>query len=185
MTKQEFLPILAYLQVGCGMKGQPTEEQVKVYFDLLHDLPAAAVGAAAKQALIDHEYPNLPPVGVIRRHAVAIQKPSKVPGPEAWRLALEAARRFDPDVDGSAQRCFAKLPAEVRRAVECFGGLGVIVNTTLCQHQFLERYESLGEHEERVAIMPPSVKAIAAQVAGAFGIDGPNGIIGDTTIAPH
>src|SRR4051794_653455 len=75
LTREEFAPIVAYLSAGTG-KEMP-RAQAEVYSDLLQDLPAASVWAAARAALAESAGPWLPSVGAMRQRAAgALHGPS-------------------------------------------------------------------------------------------------------------
>lgn len=187
MTALEFAPIMAYIATATGAP-KPTREQTEVYFDLLKDVPLNVLSAAAKQAVLDHVYPTLPPAGVIRKAANALQQPATT-GPEAWRLFVAAVRKHgsgkrrvfraghDPvDID-NRETGLASLPPQVARAAANFGW-ETLCDTSpddmgIAQTQFLKVYATMADHEQRLAIMPPSVKAVAAGIAGAFGMPEP------------
>lgn len=178
MTRVEFFPIMAYLQAGCGMKDPPSVETVNVYFDLLGDLDAAVVLAAAKQCVLNHVYPSLPPAGVIRKAAMALTSPAIAPA-EAWRLFLAAVRRhgsgrrrvmragkwqeFDAETIG-----LNSLPPAVAHAARCFGWQRLADTSPehigIAERDFIIAYTGLATNSEAKAIMPPSVRAIAESV---------------------
>lgn len=165
VTRAEFSIVLAFLAKGVGVKNTDAG-QAEVYFDLLGDLPAPAVEEAARRALLEHKYPSLPPVGLIRQHAIAVGK-ERTTGPEAWRLILAAVRRY-----GAAgeSRGLATLPADVAHGVRCFGWR-VICDATdnelgIVQTQFLKVYSTLESSYDRKALMPPMGRACAALVGG-------------------
>lgn len=185
MTRIEFAPIMAYLATACGASA-PTREQAEVYFDLLGDLPAQLVQSAAKQVAMEHNYPNLPPVGLIRKAAIALREPT-TPGPKAWEMFCKAVSRYGSgrqrlwangrfhEIDNE-QLGLASLPPDVARAARAFGW-NTLCDTTredmgIAQTQFLKVYAQLGAHEQREAIMPPDVRALANELAGGFGLNG-------------
>lgn len=162
MTQTEFGTVMAYLSAGVGKAA--TLEQTRVYFDLLGDLPLPILQEAARRALMEHKYISLPPVGVIRGHAVSISG-QRTLGPNAWELALAAVRRY-----GSLHetRGLATLPADVAEAVRAFGWR-IICDATneelgIVQTQFLKVYDTLGKRSEQTALMPPMTPACAALV---------------------
>ncbi len=160
MTRAEFARVMAYLAAGCGKPA--SLEQTQVYFDLLEDLPGPAVEEAARRSLLEHKYPTIPPVGLIRQHALAMNG-ERTTGPEAWRLVLKAVRRYGAVGES---RGLATLPADVAHGVRCFGWR-VICDATddelgIVQTQFLKMYETLSRRDDRKALMPPMSPAAAA-----------------------
>lgn len=165
MTRQEFALVMAVLAKGAGVK-QTDAGQAEVYFDLLGDLPGPAVHEAARRALLEHKYPTMPPVGLIRQHAISLMGEHTV-GPEAWRLALAAVRRYGA---ANESRGLLTLPPDVAGAVRTFGWR-IICDAThedlgIVQTQFLKVYETLSRRDERKALMPPMTPAAAALVQG-------------------
>lgn len=182
MTGDEFKPILAYAATACSAPS-PTQEQTKIYFDLLKDLRADIVQAAVKQAVIDHVYPNLPPVGVIRKAAMGLMHPT-IPAAKAWELFREAVAKHGSGrttlwANGQRipvdrmQNGLDSLPPIVARAARAFGW------QTLCdtppdkmgvaQNQFIKNYEAMTDHDQSSAIAPPEVQALIAQLAAKLG----------------
>lgn len=183
MTWQEFRPIFAYLQNGCGMREPPTKEQAAVYFDLLQDLPAAAVEAAAKTVLIDHVYPNLPPAGAIRKAAIGFGNNRTDPA-EAWSLFLMAVRKFGtgtrrvfakgmpPQVIDCEARGLESLPPDIRRAARaCWASLAETTPEYLgaVQKRFTDLLTQTANDAERQAVLPPSVRSTIAAIASGVG----------------
>lgn len=179
MTREDFAVVMGVLKAGTG--ATVTSEQAAVYFDLLHDLPLAVVQAAAKQVLLDHHYPTIPPVGAIRKAAVALQSPPAIPGPEAWRLFLAAVRKYRLEPQrrlvagqwrevGGEQQGLASLPPDVAHAARCFGWRRLCDTMAdhlgIAERDFLQVYATLGKHAERHAVLPPSVAAVAAIAGG-------------------
>lgn len=182
MTIDELGPILGYVQAACGLREKVTAEQTFVWFDLLRDLPAEVVRAAAKQVVLDHPYPNLPPVGAVRKAALELAQPT-IPAAKAWELFLAAVRKFGSGKRNlwaggqfherdNEQAGLDSLPPQVRRAAQAFGWRTLCDTPPdelgLAQEQFRKTYGSLGESEKRLAIMPPEVRAIAAKIYETF-----------------
>ena len=182
MTREDFAVVFAILKTGSGV-ASVTAEQAAVYFDLLGDLPLPVLQAAVKQVLLNHEYPTLPPVGIIRKAAIALQSPPAIPGPEAWSLFLAAVRRFGSGrrhrmVKGEMQeydageRGLRTLPEPVQHAARCFGWQRLCDTSGehmgIAERDFLQSYGTLEKRDEQQAIMPPSVKAIAEQAGNNF-----------------
>ncbi len=167
MNKTEFAEVIAYLAAGTGKPA--SIEQTRVYFDLLCDLPLPLVQEAARRSLLEHKYPTLPPVGLIRSHAVSMTR-DRTPGPEAWRLAIGAAERYG---ESNESRGMATLPADVAAAVRAFGWrvlcdarrdeLGIV------QTQFLKVYATLETRSDRQELMPPMSEKCAA-ICGTIGL---------------
>ncbi len=183
MTRDEFAPMMGFISAAVGVP--MSRETGEVYFEFLADLPTPIVRAAVRQVLMNHDYPTLPPVGSIRKAAVALQSPPAVPGPEAWKLFLAAVRRYGSsklprmvagelrDYDGETMG-LASLPPAVAHAARCFGWQRLCDTTPehigIAERDFLQAYAALGKRDEQSAIMPPSVRAVAELASGIGGM---------------
>lgn len=172
MTHTEFSAIMAYLAAGIG-KPIPQATQA-VYWDLLGDLSAEALQAAAKQALLDSAYPTLPQVSVLRQLALAVQQPTadSLSPIEAWELVRKAMIRwgyFRP------KQGLESLPPLVRRAVEAFGWqeLCDAENADVIRAQFCRAYEAMRDRQQREALMPPSLRGLIDKLANRFTLPPP------------
>lgn len=183
MTREDFAKIMGYLQAGCGMREPPTRAQAEVYFDLLGDLPAESVMAAARMVLIDHVYPNLPPAGAIRKAAVGIGNNRTDPA-EAWSLFLVAVRKFGtgtrrvfakgmpPQVIDCEARGLESLPPDIRRAARaCWAALADAQpkHVGAVQQRFTELLTQTATDAERQRVLPPSVRQTIAAIATGVG----------------
>lgn len=88
MTRDELLAGMAILEAATDKAF--TDAQVTVWFDLLGDLNGQHFLAAVKRALLESEFPGLPPIGRIRRYATeaAVGVPES---PEAMFERVRAA----------------------------------------------------------------------------------------------
>ncbi len=169
MTSDEFTEIMAYLSRGVG-KTFPAD-QAEVYYDLLHDLPADALRLAARRALLESQYPTIPPVGTLRKLATeALTASEGWPSPmEAWELVRHAISRYGYMREAQG---LASLPRLVRRATEALGwqdicnreGPGVI------RAQFRGAYEIILAREQRTALLPEEVKETLAELSAVFAL---------------
>lgn len=184
MTRAEFAPIMAYLATAVNCPA-PTREQVQVYFDYLKDRDAAVVFWACRAVVIDHKWPNLPPIGAILRLIVAKLQPPIPPG-DAWAMTLAAVRRYGAGTrnvwhDGKAhpqnftEIGLASLPPLVARAARAYGW-DLLANTRdedlgKAQHAWLRIYEATRDDADAVAMLPESLRhPIAAELGQAFAI---------------
>jgi hypothetical protein len=166
MTFEEWGPIMAYLGASCG-KPMP-DPQGEVYFDLLADLPAEAVRAAAKAAVAGSTYPVIPPVGVIRSHAVAAIHGEADDWGEAWRQVLDAVRYHGLD---RREKGLASLPGPAARAADQIGwrSLCDAVELDTIRAQFRDVYQQVRGRVEREKGLPPGVKAALAGLTEGMG----------------
>lgn len=98
MTREEFGPIVLYL--SSAVNREIPREQAEVYYDLLGDLPAAAVRAAVRRAFLESAYPTVPPVGTLRRLAILAMHPRETATQNVARIArerLESRGHADPE----------------------------------------------------------------------------------------
>lgn len=162
MSNIEFAEIIAYITAACG-KSLPTASQV-VYFDLLGDLPADAFRAAAKRVVLEHPWNTFPSVAELRQ-ATAEQLRGDVQElawPEAWEMAWRAIANMDPELEGSIERCLARLPKIVADAVNamgvnnlCYGSEPVAV----IRAQFRDTFVPIAARERRKALFTPAMIA--------------------------
>ncbi|MCC6419526.1 MAG: hypothetical protein IT429_14935 [Gemmataceae bacterium] len=162
MTRDEFAQVSAYLSAAVG-KPMP-RDQLEVYYDLLKDLPGAAVAAAARQALCESRYPTIPPVGTIRQLAVAATRGRLPTWAEAWELALRAVRRFGVDREREG---LASLPPVVAHAARCLGWRSLCDATDLetPRAQFRDAYGPIADREEHLQALPEPVRRAIEQAA--------------------
>lgn len=158
---------MAYLSSAAGSKVDPSREQAEAWYDLLGDLPADVLMAAARQAMVEHEYPTLPPVGMIRRLAVELIRPA-TSAVDAWNDVLSAVRIYGID---RRRKGLATLPPDVARVAD---SLWEIIcdcpdaSLTFVQKQFTEAYQAVSAQAERQALMPPAVRSLAEGLAAAL-----------------
>src|SRR5690348_7985347 len=70
---------MAYLGAGCGK--ELNKDGLRVYYDLLGDLPLTALQCAAKRALLENAFPVFPQVGTLRKLATEAMTAERV----LWR----------------------------------------------------------------------------------------------------
>jgi hypothetical protein len=168
MTRDEFVPVIAYLSAASN-KPMP-RAQAEVYFDLLGDLPATAVLAATKQAVLDGDG-WIPPVGKLRSAALALVRPPELTWGEAWEQACAAARRFGWDRPSEG---LDSLPPAVARAAHCVGWRQLcdarVDDMDTLRAQFRDVFKPLAERERRAELLPPSVRQAVASIGSTAGI---------------
>lgn len=170
MTDEEMAYVTNYVEAAIGSRQQFTDEQREVWFDLLGDLPKGVVLAACKAVLIDHEYPTIPPVGLVRRKALSLADPP-VDGPTAWVQSLSAVRRFGCDRERDGLK---SLPPRIAYALRAFGWRSLCDTTDdklhFAREQFLSLYATTEATAEHRAALPPSVRAVAELAAASMGM---------------
>jgi hypothetical protein len=169
-TRQEFAAVMAYLGTAVGK--EPTREQAEVYFDLLGDLPAADLERAAKRALMGHNFPTLPPAGVIRQQATEFMDPPITAG-EAWAMVMRAV------ANGHYERpepSLKRLPPRVAAAARAYGWRALCDMPLASQQttfaQFRDVYQSIDTRARTEAALPAGLRspAVAALMGGIGGM---------------
>jgi hypothetical protein len=163
VTREEFGRVIAYITAGTSKTLSP--DSLEVYFDLLGDLRFEVLLAAAKRVMLEHPWATFPSVAELREAAVGALR-GKISGlspAEAWDKAWAAAARIDPEVEGSFDRAIAKtkVPPLVVEAMRAFGIYSLCCGqdpVSVMRGQFMKIYEQLAARDERLALMPPSVK---------------------------
>lgn len=174
MTRLEFAPVLAFLVAAAGR--EMPDGQSEVYYELLSDLPAAAVLVAVKRCVAESRYPGFPPVGAIRAAASEVGSPEAIPWPAAWRLACDAARRFGaarPTRPTAEAEALASLPPCVAAAARAVGW-GVICDASegdcdTLRAQFRDSYSLVNGRGDRERRLPGPLRAGVARLADGVG----------------
>lgn len=171
MDKVEFAKIMAVLVAGTGSP-KATPEQLDVYYETLRDLPLETLRTAALRALMDHKFPSLPPIGLIRQHAATVSGDLPSPIADAWASVKRFATRWEfwiiegmPTYEKTLAeyRCdLAALPPIARQAATAYGWRAIIeTETGVAFAHFRQLYESLDRPARQEAALPPSVRVPA------------------------
>jgi hypothetical protein len=173
VDKVEFAKVMAVLVAGTGAK-EPTPEQLDVYYQLLADLPINVLQTAAARALIEHRYPSLPPVGLIRQHAVAVTTPESTSTiADGWAAVQAFAIRWqywltegvpsDPKTLANMEAWRATIPPTALRAAQSYGWQNIIeADGSVAFAHFRQLHESLDKRRQQEEALPPSVRTPAA-----------------------
>lgn len=173
MTRREFLPIVGVLESATGKAF--TDPQTDVWFDLLGDLPVSALQAAVKRALLESEYPGLPPIGRIRRLASeAINGLPETPD-AAFDRVIRAVRCLGMDQAALAQQ---QLGEKTWQAVRGIGGWSALCNSTLTERgtlvaQFRDAWNRITEREQTTLRLPERLRPALPETDGPVLIGGP------------
>jgi hypothetical protein len=172
MTKDEFIKVIAWLDVAVGVPIANEDESRKirldVYFECLGDLPVDVFKIAAKRVAVAHPWKTFPSVAELRQAAAETLQGhvASMSGGEAWQLAWSAVARIDPEVEGSTARACHGLPPLVIEAMRNFGIVALCqANPNFARTQFIEIFESLVARESKHALLPASVKKAIGQAA--------------------
>lgn len=172
MTHAQFTKLMAYLSAGSGK--EMSRVQVQVYFDLLSDLPPEALMLAVQRSLLENKFPTLPTIGALRELALEALEPNRLPGLEAWRMAVKYSGKLSCTLDYLGRepakvvqdRILAAMPEAVRRAGSAIGWktIAECEDPDITRAHFLKAYETMVGRSRREALMPPKVKELAALV---------------------
>lgn len=162
MERMEFAKVLAYLSAGTGK--EITLPQAEVYYDLLHDLPGEAVWFGAKRALIESQYPTLPPIGKLREFALAfVQGEDGLSAEAAYGLVRKAITKHGLMGAGRASK---SLPEIVWLAVDAIGW-GYMCNSEspdCLRAHFFRTFEAIAGRQKSLAKLPASMLAEIKQI---------------------
>ena len=168
MTRPEFAAVLGYLGASCGKTvGEGTAE---VYFDLLGDLPLPVLQAAARRAVLEAQYPVIPPVGVLRRLAVELLE-----GRNTLCDCQDAVCRVKAAVSrfgfNGGEKARQTLPESVWKAVKAFGWRRLCDSTdgAIVWAQFRDCYEAMAGRERRERLLPAPLKRTLLALARGEG----------------
>lgn len=179
-TRKEVAMVMAFLGSLTGK--EPTVEQIEAYNLMLAHLPADVLQRAAQRAAAEHQYPTIPPVGLILKHAgIAIEPPTALA--EAWLAVRAFAARWEywlTEGLPTHEKTLAKfkadraaLPPLARKAADAYGWPALVATETgIAFAHFRQLYESLDGPARREAALPESLRTtpIAARsVASIIG----------------
>lgn len=165
MNREDFGRVMAVLSAGVGKPA--AKETTRVYYELLSDLPLPALQLAAKRALLESEYPVLPPVGTLRKLALEAMQAQRPLPAEAWEMCRRAIARWGYCRE---QQGLASLPDDVRRAAEVLGWQSLCESTEpeVCRAQFQKAYESLAERRRRTEALPAPMREAIGHLVRQF-----------------
>jgi len=148
ITKQEFAAVMGYLSAGCSRKMD--QQQMRVFYDALNDLPAAVLMASCRRAIQQQTDNWLPSVGLIRSFAVEAISGALPNYGDEWANVRAAVRRW-----GYMRKAegMASLGHVARLAVEAVGGWQVLCdseNPTILGAQFRTAYEAAAKRESEM-----------------------------------
>lgn len=141
-------------------------DSVKVWYEMLKDLPYAAVSVAVKKHIMTNRFP---PTVAELRETVAEGSGGK-PWSEAWGDVLKAMRRYGA---WRPKEAMDMLDEHTRKIVQRLGGienLSVSENITADRANFRMMYEESARHEKEQRQIPGAVHMeLEALTANAFG----------------
>lgn len=180
MTKNEFSEIIAYLEAGIGRPIAESDDatrmaRMRVYYDLLEDMPIETLRVAVKRVVLTWRYPSFPSVAEIRKFAVNASRGtvSSMMAGEAWAMATKAIAKVDVDIPGSVERHLGGLPEIVRRTINAFGFKAMYTipsrNLEAARAQFRVIFEEWQDREVARGILPTSVADKIEEIGEATG----------------
>jgi hypothetical protein len=177
MKLNEFAEVITWLSVAIGRPiaddATQHEARMDVYFEMLGDLPLAAFKVAARRCAAERKYQSFPSIAELREMALETTKGTtkELTGAEAFGIALKACNNTDVDVDGSRERAFAKVPPNVKAALDVFGFRAMYnlpsgaIETA--RAQFTKIFEAIQEREKKTQILPAAVQKQIKEIGQA------------------
>lgn len=177
-TPEGMAAATGFLVAMCG-KEMPVE-QVEGYNVLLKHLPDGLLMASCQRAMAEYQYPTIPPVGLILKHAAVLDAPPTALA-EAWRAVRLFVARWEywlTEGLPTHEKTLAKfkadraaLPPLARKAAESYGWSALVTTETgIAFAHFRQLYESLDKPARTEAALPPSVRSPAiASLTGGIG----------------
>lgn len=164
-----FAHAMAVLSAGVDKK-MPTH-QTMVYYDLLSDIPIDVLRVAIKQALIEHDFHTIPPVGLLRRLATDVLHGRVMTADEAWEQVRKAVGSFhlagfDFAAWQAAEAAVTEPALSVARRIgwrQIAEGEPDVVRST-----FVRLFADKAKEIRREQVLPAAMKAEAARLRQEF-----------------
>lgn len=157
MTSKEFMQIVAYIESGTGHRFD--EMKLEVWFDVLGDIPADSVKAAARRCLQEFEG-GWPQPATIRRMAIEFGQGVIDGADQAWERVVSAVRSFGSYQPQEGMKSLDELTQSAVRA--CGGFLWACeinpANRQILASQFRKAYEAAAERKQRGRQLTDDVK---------------------------
>jgi len=155
MTRDEVARCLAYIAAAV-----PTvtiaPETVRVWADLLADIPAEVGYAAVRRVLATQEGAWLPAVGAIRRAALALSTPPVPTAEQAWGQVTAAVRDWGYYAPAEA---LAALDPPVRAVAQALGWDAICQgDPDVVRGQFTRLYAAAVAREAEAAALPAALQ---------------------------
>lgn len=184
MDRNEFSNVITWLEVAIGrtivddraddQAGTNRKARMKVYYECLGDLPAAAFSIAAKRCAMERKYQSFPPIAELREFATETVhgQVKELTGPEAWGIAMRVIGKFDVAYsDAHKAKILAEMPPIVHAAVSAFGFMAIYnlpsdaIETA--RAQFTKIFDNIAERERKTGLLPAplheQIKAIGSE----------------------
>ena len=182
MERSDVLRIMAvlrgaYPQFYRDISRQEAEATVNLWTDMFSGDDPALVAAAVKTLIASDEKGFPPHIGAVKAYLRRITEPKGLGELEAWNMVWRAVQNSS----YHAEREFARLPPEVRRAVgspETLKSWALMppdtVQSVTASH-FQRSYRAQRQSEKEYAMLPPDVKALADSLSGNMALEESNG----------
>ena len=161
--KREFASIMAVASAAVGK--DLTRDQARVYWGLLNDLPREALKTGISRALLEHEFPTIPTVGMIRRLSVESMVAPYLTPSEAWsrvRTVLVTGSGFE-----EFKKARAELPDLVAKVASDVGWQFLRDSRSSDGRKaFVYAYRDAVEKDRRDRILPESLHQTMARLPG-------------------
>lgn len=166
MTTAEFQNLIETIELatGCPIDRDPMRgaKRTQIYFDLLKDIPLAALRTGVERLLAERKWASFPQSAEIRELAVASMhgEVQAMTWEEAWEMAGKTVRKFSErkQVEG-----LASLPPTVAGALRAFGWQRMCdmrpdeIGTAVAQ--FRDIFNNLALREQKLKMLPAGAKA--------------------------
>lgn len=156
MELREFSPLMAFL--SAAVQKQVSAETVKVYFDLLNDIPIEILKQAVRAAVIEHQYATIPPVAKIRQIAAALTRGPGMTAMESLAGVRRVVNQFGGGYASTEDReaAYRKMPPTVARCLQSFGWDRFCdsENPETLQAQWRMNWDQVQAREQRVEALP-------------------------------
>ena len=161
MNSKEFTRIMAFISAAIDRK--IARATIDAYYEMLNDLPAELVMAAAKKVIASDEYPTLPTIGKLRKAAQDLCHMDKLSAPEAWGQVLHAVHRHGYYGEVEAM---AALPENVGAVVGMMGWQDICHSDKpdVLRAQFMRMYETVEIRQREREMLPAGVKELVAGI---------------------
>lgn len=169
MKPQEFETLMNFM--AAAVNREITDATKEAWYVMLGDLPYTLARAAFMQVLAEHEYSNLPPVGLIRRRAVELRAGKKITAAEAWGMTLRAIKNFGHMREKEALESLPKEAAKIARWLG-WRELCHSENVDVSRGQYMKMFETQTRRQQELAIMPPDVRRLVGAVGEALALPG-------------
>jgi hypothetical protein len=169
MTEKEVVKLFvlltaAYPRFDTFSDPEKTRPVIKLWAEMLADIPYEVVEVAVKKFILESSYP--PTIAEIRKQAmeIATSPEDKIGSAEAWGEVERAIRLYGYYNEAEALKSMSPQTAKV---VKYIGWREICLSEEpgVVRGQFLKMYEQLQERERKEALLPPDLKNEIQQIS--------------------